>query len=149
MESVQLFLSIIKSGLTNEWNTTITETLTQLPAIEQVQVVEENENTDGIISIAYDVQQLSFIEIEKIIENSGASVASINIHFPSAITGITDPYGAGAASLKFEEKLKKIDGVLGGTISSSGKLKVEIDVLSNNKQRVIEEITKSIAADNH
>ena len=122
MEAVQLFLNINKPGLNNEWNTKITEALKALPSLEQLQVIEENEHSNAQISMSYKVQELSINEIEKVVKDSGANITDINIHFPSGVTGVADPYGASAVSMTVEEKLKKIDGVLGGAISSRGKL---------------------------
>lgn len=144
MEAVQLFLNINKPGLNNEWNSNITTAFKELPAIDQVQVIEENEHSNAQISIGYNVQELSISDIEKIVTDSGANITDINIHFPSGITGIASPYGASAVSITFDEKLKKIDGVLSGAISSQGELKVVLDTTSNSKQTAIDEILKTI-----
>ena len=42
-----------------------------------------------------------------------------------------------------EGNLKKIDGVLGGDISSQGELKVQLDTTSNDRQAAINEILKT------
>ena len=142
MEAVQLFLNINKPGLNNEWNAKITDALKVLPSAEQVEVIEQNESSFAQINISYKVQELSINEIEKVVKESGANITDINIHFPSGITGVADPYGASAISLSVDEKLKHIDGVLSGAISSRGELKVVLDTLNNNKQAAIDEILK-------
>ena len=145
MEVVQLFLNINKPGLNNEWNTKITNALKELPSLEQLQVIEESEHSNAQISMNYNVQKLSIDEIEKAVEDGGANITAINIHFPSGITGVSDPYGASAVSMTIDEKLKNIDGVLSGAISSTGKLKVVLDITSNNKHAAIDEILKTFS----
>ncbi len=146
MEAVQLFLSINKPGLNNEWNTKVTELLKALPSAEQIMVIEKNESSYAQISISYKVDELSFIRIENVVVDNGATITDINIHFPSGITGIADPYGASAISITIEEKMKRIDGVLSGSISSNGKLKVVLDTTVKDKQEVIEEILKTYSS---
>ena len=144
MEAVQLFLNITKQDLNNEWNTKISEALKALPTAEQVLVIEQNETSFAQINISYKLEQLSINDIEKVITDSGAYITDINIHFPSGITGIADAYGASAVSITIDEKLKEIDGVLSGAISSRGELKVVLDTTSSNKQTAIDEILKTI-----
>jgi len=146
MEAVQLFLSINKPGLNNEWNTKVTELLKALPSAEQIMVIEKNESSYAQISISYKVDELSFIRIENVVVDSGATITDINIHFPSGITGIAGPYGASAISITIEEKMKRIDGVLSDSISSNGKLKVVLDTTVKDKQEVIEEILKTYSS---
>lgn len=142
MGAIQLFLNITQQGLNNEWNTKISEALKALPSAEQVLVIEQNETSFAQINISYRLDQLSFNEIEKVVTDSGAYITDINIHFPSDMTGVSDPYGASAVSLSTEDNLKKIDGVLGGAISSQGEIKVQLDTTSKNKQAAIDEILK-------
>lgn len=144
MEAVQLFLNIRKPGLNNEWNSTINIALNKLPAIEQVQIIEENEHSNAQISICYNLQELSIADIERVVIDSGAYITDINIHFLSGITGITDAYGASAVSITIDEKLKMIDGVLSSAISSRGELKVVLDTTCINKQIAIDEIYKTL-----
>lgn len=146
MEAVQLFLNINKPGLNNEWNSQLTATLKGMPAIEQVQIIEENEHSNAQISITYKEEQQSFDDIEKAVHDSGAHITDINIHLPSGVTGIADPYGASAVSLPIEENLSKIEGVLSGVISSKGDLKVVLDTTAKNKQASIDKILKFIAS---
>lgn len=140
MQAVQLFLAINKPGLNNEWNAKITAALKALPSTEQVMVIENNESSDVQISISYRVQELLFNRIENVIVESGATITSINIHFPSGITGVTDPYGGSAISIPIEENMKKIEGVLSGAISEKGILKVVLDTTPTDKQVVINTI---------
>lgn len=144
MEAVQLFLNINKPGLNNEWNSKITTALKELCSIEQVQVIEENEHSNALISMNYNVQEVSINEIEKIVTDSGAYITDINIHFPSGISGTSDPYGSSAISIPLEENLKNVYGVLGSGISSGGIIKVTLNHTLNNKQIAIEEIIKNI-----
>lgn len=146
MEAVQLFLNINKPGLNNEWNTKITELLKALPSAEQIRVIEKNESSFAQISISYKVDELSFTQIENIVMDCGATIADINIHFPSGITGIAGPYGARAISITIEEKMKTIEGVLSGSISSNGKLKVVLDTTVKDKQEVIEKLLKTYSS---
>lgn len=146
MEAVQLFLNINKPGLNNKWNRKITKLLKALPSAEQIMVIEKNESSYAQISISYKVDKLSFIRIENVVIDSGATITDINIHFPSGITGIADPYGASAISITIEEKMKRIDGVLSGSISSNGKLKVVLDTTVKDKQEVIEKLLKTYSS---
>lgn len=145
MEVLLFFIDINKPGLNNEWNTKVTASLKELPGIEQLLVMEENEHSHAQISFNYQVQKLLITEIEQRITDSGAYITDINIHFPSSITGIADPYSASAASITITEKLKQIEGVLGGTISSRGEVKVTLDITTNDKQKVIENIIDAIS----
>jgi hypothetical protein len=144
MEAVQLFININRPGINDEWNKSISTSLKALPGVEQLLVIEENEHSYAQISMSYKVQELSINEIENTITCTGAYITDINIHFPSDITGIADPYSASAASITIGEKLKQIDGVLGGAISSKGELKVTLDTTTNNKHNVIENIINTI-----
>lgn len=146
MEAVHLFLNIDKPGLNNDWNTTITAALKALSSIDQVQIIEQNEESNALISITYNVQKLSINDIEKVVQESGANITDINIHFPSGLTGIADPYGASAASLKVDDILKKIEGVVSGTISSKGQLKVLLDNTFSNRQSAIDKILQAFSS---
>lgn len=143
MEAIQLFLNISKEGLSNDWNAKLTEVLKALPSAEQVQIIEQNESSYAQISISYKLERLSFDAIEKVVVAANANITDINIHFPSGITGVGDPYGASAISISIDENLKNIEGVLGGAISSKGELKVALDTTAKNKQVVIDEILKT------
>lgn len=142
MQTIQLFINVNKPGLNNEWNSNVEAALKALPTIEQVQIIEENEQSHAQISMNYDAQMLSINQIEKTVSDNGAYITDINVHFSSGITGIGDPYRAGAVSITINDKLKKIDGVLSGTISSRGELKVVLDTTNSNKQEAIDKIIK-------
>lgn len=140
MEPVQLFININNPCLNNEWNSQITISLKNLPSVEDVQVVEENEQSNAQVSMNYKVQELSINEIEKAVKESGATITDINIHFPSDVSGVADPYGASAVATGSEDDLNSIDGVLGIGVSSRGIIKATIDPAIENKQTIIEKI---------
>jgi len=143
MEAVQLFLNINKPGLDNEWNQQLTSSLKGLPSVEQVEVVEENERTNAQVSLKYKVQELSIDEIEKAVTDSGAAITEMNIHFPSSVSGVADPYGASAVATANDDDLNRIDGVLGIGISSKGIIKASIDPAIEKKQTIVEKITSN------
>lgn len=146
MEATQLFLNINKPGLDNEWNKQIDATLKQLEGTESVRVIEENESSKAQINISYDVLKLSFEKIEAVVENSGASITEINIHFSSVVSGTADPYGASVIATVGENTLDSIKGVLGIGVSSSGIIKAELDPNLKDKQQAISEIIKRASA---
>ena len=146
MEAVNLFLNINKPGLNNKWNTGITTSLKELPSIEEVMVIEQNESSNAQINISYDTQKVTLDEIELHFKKSGATITDINIHFPSGISGTSDPYGSSAISIKLEENLKSIDGVLGSGISANGIIKLSIAPDLENKQTAIDKILKTISS---
>lgn len=82
-------------------------------SIESVEVIEQNESSNAQININYNVKQLSFNEIELAVKNSGATITEINIHFPSDVSGASDPYSASAVATAGEDNLNSIKGVLG------------------------------------
>ncbi len=146
MEAVNLFLNINKPGLNNEWNTGITTSLKELPSLEEVMVIEQSESSNAQINISYDTQKITLDEIELLFKKSGATITDINIHFPSGISGTSDPYGSSAISITLEENLKSIDGVLGSGISANGIIKVSLAPDLENKQTAIDKILKTISS---
>mgnify|MGYP000506388579 FL=1 len=143
MEAVQLFLDIGRPDLNNEWNAKVTERLKALSSVEKVIVTAINSGIHAQVNINYKPEELPFTQIEKVVVESGATVTDINIHFPSSVTGIADPYGSSAISIPIEDNMKKIEGVLGGAISDKGVLKVVLDTTANDKQCVIDEVLKT------
>ena len=146
MEAVNLFLNINKPGLNNEWNTGITTSLKELPSMDEVMVIEQNESNNAQININYDTQKVTLDEIELLFKKSGATITDINIHFPSGISGTSDPYGSSAISITLEENLKSIDGILVSGISASGIIKVTLAPALANKQTAIDKILKTISS---
>lgn len=146
MEVVNLFLNINKPGLNNEWNTGITTSLKELPSMDEVMVIEQNESGNAQINISYDTQKVTLDDIELLFKKSGATITDINIHFPSSISGTSDPYGSSAISISLEENLKSIDGVLGSGISANGIIKVSLTPDLGNKQTAIDKIFKTISS---
>ena len=146
MEAVQLFLKINKPSLNNEWNAKITASLKELPSIEQLQVIEQNESSDAKINISYDIDKVSLDEIELLLKNDGATITEINIHFPSSISGVSSPYGASAIALTIEERLKMIKGIFQAGISQDGEIKILLAPTIENKQRIIEQTLKIISS---
>ena len=141
MERMQLFLNINKPGLNNAWNEKINSSLKEYNAIENVQVIEQNESDLAKINLDYDIEKTTFDEIELLIKNSGATITEINIHFPS---GTTSPYGAAAIAISVDEQLNTIKGILKSGISPNGEIKFLLDAGIDNKQAVIEEAIKRI-----
>lgn len=146
METVHLFLNINKPGLNNEWNTNITKSLKELPSMDEVMVIEQNESSNAQINISFDILEVTFDEIELLFKKSGATITDINIHFPSGISGTSDPYGSSAISIPLEETLRGIDGVLGSGISANGIIKVTLAPELENKQTAIDKIFKTISS---
>ena len=146
MEATLLFLNIHKPGLNNEWNKQIDAALKQLEGVESVVVIEENESSHAQININYYVQKLPFNKIEETVENSGANITDINIHFPSAVSGTADPYGASVVATTEEDDLDSIEGVLGISVSSLGIIRAQLDPLATDKQKAIKLIIGRAAA---
>ena len=144
MEAVQLFLSINKPGLDNEWNKQINASLKSLNCVEQVEVIEQNESSNAQINISYNVKMLSFEKIEAVIKSSGAEIMEINIHFSTDVSGVASPYGASALATSKDNDLNNIKGVLGIGISSTGIIKARLDPMMENKQAVIESILRNV-----
>lgn len=140
MEPVQVFLKINNPGLNNEWNEKMTSELKELAGIEDVQIIEKNESSEAQINIGYDINKTPLEKIEHFITNTGATIIQMNIHFPSSLSGVTDAYGASAISIKLDEKLNKLKGVAGVSISSTGIIKVNLDTSIINKQSLLVEI---------
>ena len=142
MATTQLFLNVIIQENDPNWYENLASALKNYCATEQVVIVRQNESKAAQIDISYELQNASLNEIESIVTNSGVSVASVNIHLPTPITGFADPYHASAVSLPLQENLKKIPGVLGGGISSNGEIKIELDSSAKDKQKILEDVLK-------
>ncbi len=140
METIQLFLDVTRSQLNDQWSTVLAEDLKALPSVTQLQIVAPNATNQAQVSFDYNLEEISFETIEKMIESSGTKIETLNVHFPSSFTGVVDAYGASAISILVQENLMKIEGVISGVISERGWLKVELDPSAGNKQRVISEI---------
>lgn len=146
MEAIQLFFTINKPGLNNEWNEGITSSLKGHCAIDTIQVIEQNESSTAQINISYDLEKASLDEIALLVKNSGATITEINIHLPSSVSGVSSPYGASAIALTTEERLKIVKGIFQAGISQDGEIKILLDPSIENKQRIIEQTLKIIAS---
>ena len=144
MATIQLFFNVNIPENDEKWYENISSALKKYRATEQVEVINKVEKKSAQIDVSYQVENGNINEIELIITNSGASIDEINIHFPSSVTGVADPYTASGESIPLHEKLKKMNGILDGGISSSGQIKIVVDPLIENKQLIIEEFLKNI-----
>ena len=144
MQAVQLFLTINKPDLDNEWNKQINASLKSLNSIEQVEVIEQNESSNAQINISYNIKMLSFEKIEAAINNTDATITEINIHFSTDVSGVASPYGASALATADEDELTNIKGVAGVGISSTGIIKAQLDPITENKQAAIENILSNL-----
>lgn len=142
MATIQLFLNVIIQKNDPGWYERLTSALKSYCATEQVEIVRQSEVREAQINISYELESASLNEIESIVINSGTSIVGVNIHLPTSVTGFADPYHASGVSLPLQERLEKIEGVLGGSISSNGEIKVELDAFANNKQLILEQILK-------
>ena len=142
MATIQLFLEVIIQGNDPEWYEHLTSALKNYCATEQVEIIRKDEARTAQINIGYELQNVSLNEIELIVTDSGASLNGVNIHLPTSVTGFADPYHASGVSIPLEENLKRIKGVLGGSISSNGEIKIELDPFAKDKQMIMEEILK-------
>jgi hypothetical protein len=144
MEILQLFLKVQKPALTNEWNEKVDSSIKRLAGVEQVMLIENNADEDAQINIGYYLQETSLDKIASIVEDTGAVIDEINIHFPPAVSGVSDAYGASAVSLDLDRSINAISGIMGVSISSNGIIKVSIDPKLKNKETCIGEIIKTI-----
>ena len=144
MATIQLYFSIYKQALNNEWSKRLTSALMATTGVVQVTITEQNECSEAQVNVDYDYLTNSLADIERIILKSGAAVVTINIHFPSAITGVSDPYGASILSLNADEEIGQIEGVLGVAVSSSGTLKAEIAPAAENKNKIFHKIVQYV-----
>ena len=142
MAAIQLFLEVFLQSNDPTWYEKLTSDLKNHWAIEQVEIIRHDETKTAQIDISYEMQGASLNQIELIVTNSGASIDSVNIHLPSSVTGFVDPYHASAVSLPLQENLDEIQGVLGGGISSSGEIKIELDPSAKDKQKILEDVLK-------
>lgn len=120
--------------------------LKHLQGVERVMVIEESESSNAQINISYDVRTIPFNKIEETVKDTGATITTINIHFPSIVSGTADPYGASVVATAGEEALESMNGVLGIGISSLGIIKAEVDPDIKDKQQAILEIIRRAAA---
>lgn len=144
MKAVQLFLTVNKPGLNNEWNNQINASLKSLNSVEQIEVIEQNESSNAQINISYNIKMLSFEKIEAAINNTGAKITEINIHFSTDVSGVASPYGASALATGEQDVLNHIEGVVNIGISSTGVIKVQLDPMVKNKQTVVENILSNV-----
>ena len=145
MATIQLFLNVCSVGVYSEWNKSLTEGLNRLKGIEHIMIIQEQENNDAQVNVSCDVNQLDLEQIETITLKQGGNIASVNIHFPSEITGVADPYGASTISISTDKNIGQIVGVLGVSISSSGIVKVELTPTAKNKNDILRKIIESLS----
>ncbi|PZF71613.1 hypothetical protein [Taibaiella soli] len=144
MLNTYLFLNVRNSDLNNEWNKKLELELKTLPGIDDLMIIEHNENSDAQINMTFDAQIVSLDNLELLLAKNGTTITAINIHFPSAISGVSDAYSAAAINIPTEDKLDDIPGVLGVGVSTSGVIKVELDASLKNKNDTVQKIIQSI-----
>ncbi|GAB2653843.1 hypothetical protein GCM10027036_03970 [Flavihumibacter cheonanensis] len=143
MATIQLFFNVTIRGNDPTWYEHLTAALKNYCATEQVEIIRKDEKFAQIY-ISYELKNASLDEIELIVTNTETAITGVNIHLPTSVTGIADPYHASGISIPLEESLKKIKGVLGGGISSNGEIKIELDHFAKDKQAVVEEIFRNL-----
>jgi hypothetical protein len=149
MEATQLFLKINKPGLNNKWNEKITSLIKALADTNDIQVIEKNETSAAQINISYNIQKVPLTKILESVEKTGAAIVEINMHLPSDISGVTDPYGASAIGTALVDgELKKIEGITNLAVSSKGTIKVTLDPAFTDKQGAIDAIVNRISTIN-
>ena len=148
MEAIELFVTINKPGLNNDWNSETENSLKRIAGVESIRIVEQNESSHAQINISYNIEILSLTDVESVIKNTGATITEIMIHFPSGISGVSDPYGASEVATSNKKDINKINGVLQTGVSSTGILKVSLDPAVSNKQGIVDEIIKIVSSAN-
>ena len=146
MTTIQLFLNVSVEENALNWYKQITAALNGYDAVERVEVIKADNESSAQINITYQFQKASLDKIESIVVNSKTTIDKMNIHLSSEMSGTSNPYGASAIAMPVEDDLKKINGVLGATISSVGEIKIEVDPRVANKQLMIEQVIKTISA---
>lgn len=148
MATIQLYLEVTLQVNDPDWYEQLTSDLKNYYAIEQVEIIRQGEKK-AQIDISYEMRSASLNEIESIVTNSGASITGVNIHLPTPVTGFADPYHASGVSLPLKENLKTVSGVLGGSISSNGEIKIELDPFAEDKQKIMEDVIKILPLEKH
>jgi len=144
MLNTYLFLNVRNPDLNNEWNKKLELELKTLPGTDDLMIIDHNENSDAQINMTFDAQIVSLDNLELLLAKNGTTITAINIHFPSAVSGVSDAYSAAAISIPTEDKLDDIPGVLGVGVSTSGVIKVELDASLKNKNDTVQKIIQSI-----
>ena len=148
MEAIELFITINKPGLNNDWNKETENSLKKITGVESVIIIEQNESSHAQINISYNIETLSLDNVESVIKNIGAAIVEIMVHFPSGISGVSDPYGASEMATSRKKDMNKINGVLQLGVSSTGILKVSLDPAVSNKQAIVDEIIQIVSSAN-
>ena len=143
MQLIRLFLNVYMRGPENKWKKLI-PLIKRLPGVQTIMIIEQSEPSLAMVEIGCDNSLLSVDILEGKLKEAGAKITEINIHFPSAITKVSDAYGASAVSITADENISKIKGVPGASISSTGIIMVTIDAEISKKQNTIDEIIKTI-----
>lgn len=141
---MQLFLTIILNGSYSEAVKNISGKLSPF-STSQIQANGTANANEAHLSLQLDAVNSQVEAIELLILENRALITEINIHFPSTISGVSDPYGASAVSIKMDDDILKIDGVLGVAVSDTGKIKVSLDPGLKNKDATINEILNTIS----
>lgn len=144
MEPIQLFIEADKPDVNNQWNAELTAALKRLHSVEQVLIIEENERSHVELFISYRMGELPVREIEQTVSESGTKILSMNVRFPSGISGIADPYRASAFANSLNETFSQVAGVCSAAISSKGTITVTLDTAFEDKQSAINEAFKLI-----
>lgn len=144
MQIIRVFLDFYWNELNDGKRNKLSALLKQLPGVETVMISGQSDPSVSLAEIEYDNSILSVDVIEAKIKETGAIITEINIHFPPAITHVSDPYGASAVSIDVIDSIKLIKGVFGAGISSSGVITVTIDAKQSDKQDIINIIINAI-----
>jgi hypothetical protein len=144
MEPIQLFIEADKPDVNNQWNAELTAALKRLHSVEQVLIIEENERSHVELFISYQMEELPIREIEQTVSESGTNILSMNVRFPSGISGIADPYRASAFAPSLNEAFSQIAGICSAAISSKGTITVTLSTAFEDKQSAMNEVLKHI-----
>lgn len=103
-----------------------------LTGVEKIEIsgIEEDKYQIALMIVP---QIFQFNTLQDALAEYKIKLLSINVHFPNAVTSITDPYSASAVSLIIEKKFSEIRGIKGSSISPSGIVKIEIETNHNEK----------------
>lgn len=142
---IQLYMVLHRKEKDTQWSQNLTTDLEKFPGIERVMTIGQNNVDDLQLNLDFDFNLCDLKLIETVIMQTGGTIVTTDVHFPHEITGISDSYGASAVSLPLTEEIKKVQGVLGASVSSSGIIKIEIASGSNEKDAIIRKVFEIIS----
>ena len=143
MQIIRIFYQVYMRGLDDRWNK-LSAAIKKLPGVDTVMIVGQSEPFFAEAEICFNNSILSVDTLESEMKTLGAGVIQMNVHFPSAISHVSDAYGASAVSLNVIDGIKHVKAVSDAWISSSGVITVTIEADYRNKQNTINNIINAI-----